>query len=54
MRGGRTIPLKSITDEALINCPNVKKCVVVKRTGNRINWDECRVVWFEDIIKKVS
>ena len=22
--------LKSITDEALIHCPNVKKCIVVK------------------------
>ena len=34
IRGGKTIHLKSITDEALIHCPNVKKCIVVKRTGN--------------------
>jgi len=54
IRGGKTIHLKSITDEALIHCPNVKKCIVVKRTGNRINWDESRDVWYHDMIKGVS
>ena len=28
-------PLKEITDEALTKCPNVKKCIVIKRTGNQ-------------------
>ncbi len=54
IRGGKTIPLKSITDEALLNCPNVKKCVVVKRTGNDINWDSSRDVWYHDITKNAS
>ena len=54
VRGGKKIPLKSITDEALVSCPNVKKCIVVKRTGNRINWDESRDVWYHKIIKKAS
>ena len=30
VRGGKTIPLKYTTDEALLSCPNVKKCIVVK------------------------
>ena len=45
VRGGKIIPLKKITDEALANCPNVKKCIVVKRTGNEVNWVEGRDVW---------
>ena len=54
IRGGKTIPLKSITDEALLSCPNIKKCVVVKRTGNDISWDNSRDVWYHEITKKVS
>ena len=54
LRGGKTIHLKSITDEALIHCPRVKKCIVVKRTGNRVNWDKSRDVWYHEITKKAS
>ena len=54
VRGGKIIPLKKITDEALLQCPNVKKCVVVKRTGNEINWVDDRDVWYDDIILNVS
>ncbi|MDA8608709.1 acetate--CoA ligase [Candidatus Pelagibacter bacterium] len=54
VRGGKTIPLKYTTDEALESCPNVKKCIVVKRTGNYINWDKSRDVWYHDLIKDVS
>ncbi|MDC0520360.1 acetate--CoA ligase [Candidatus Pelagibacter sp.] len=54
VRGGKTIPLKYTTDEALESCPNVKKCIVVKRTGNYINWDQEKDVWYHDLIKDVS
>ena len=36
IRGGKIIPLKDIVDEALIKCRSIKKCIVVKRTGNYI------------------
>jgi acetyl-CoA synthetase len=54
VRGGKIIPLKNTTDEALESCPNVKKCIVVKRTGNFISWNEDRDVWYHDLIKDVS
>ena len=54
VRGGKTIPLKDITDEALLNCPNVKKCIVVKRTGNQVNWVNGRDVWYNEMTKGVS
>ena len=54
IRGGKTIPLKNIVDEALTKCRNIKKCIVVKRTGNSINWMIDRDVWYHDIIKYTS
>ena len=54
VRGGKIIPLKKITDEALENCPNVKKCIVVKRTGNEINWIDGRDIWYDEITKIAS
>ena len=54
VRGGKTIPLKATTDEALASCPNIKKCIVVKRTGNYVYWNSDRDIWYHDLIKDVS
>ncbi len=54
VRGGKIIPLKKIADEALSQCPNVKKCIVVKRTGNQVSWDNDRDVSYEELMQKVS
>ena len=54
IRGGKIIPLKKITDEALTQCPNVKKCIVVKRTGNEVNWVNDRDVFYDEITKMAS
>jgi len=51
VRGGKIIPLKKITDEALVQCPNVKKCIVVKRTGNEVNWVDGRDIAYDEITR---
>ena len=53
VRGGKIIPLKKIADEALDQCPGVKKCVVVERTGNQVNWNSERDVSYKELISTV-
>ena len=54
IRGGKTIPLKLTTDRALESCPDVKKCLVVKRTNKEIELKKDRDIFYEDIIKEVD
>ena len=54
IRGGKIIPLKENTDAALKLCSSIKKCIVVKRTGNDINWVEGRDVWYHEAMSNVD
>ena len=54
VRGGKKIPLKNITDIALESCPDVKKCLVIKRTGGDINLVEGRDVFYNDLVNSVE
>jgi len=54
VRGGKIIELKKIADEALEQCPNVKKCVVVKHTGGQVNWHNGRDISYEKLISSAS
>jgi acetyl-CoA synthetase len=54
VRGGQLIPLKKNTDEALKNCLNVKKVIVVKRTGNTIPWHKNRDLWYHELLEQVN
>jgi len=54
IRGGRPIPLKKNTDEALARCKGDEKVLVVRRTGNAVPWTGGRDVWLHEELVKVS
>ena len=53
-RGGRIVPLKKNVDQALIECPNVKRVLVVKRTDVLPSWEEGRDIWYHEAIERES
>lgn len=53
-RGNKTIDLKSIVDEALINCSTVKSVLVVKRTQTKITMKEGRDFWLQPLLDKAT
>lgn len=53
-RGNKEIPLKSVIDDALVQCPFVQKVIVLTRTRTPISMIKGRDVWWEDEIKKVE
>ena len=54
LRGSRKIPLKANTDEAVKQCPEVEKVLVVQRTGGQIAWDAKRDRWYHEEMAKAS
>jgi acetyl-CoA synthetase len=53
-RGNKTVPLKSIVDEALLSCPSITKSIVLKRTGDAVAMLEGRDVWLHDELTYVN
>lgn len=53
-RGNKEIPLKSVIDDALVQCRFVKRVVVLTRTRIPVSMIKGRDVWWEDEIKKVE
>lgn len=53
-RGNKEIPLKSVIDDALVQCPFVKRVIVLTRTRTAVSMIKGRDVWWEDEIKIVE
>jgi acetyl-CoA synthetase len=53
-RRGAPAGLKPAVDEALAKCPDVRNVLVVKRTGQDIDWTEGRDLWWDDVVGKQS
>ena len=53
-RRGAPAALKPAVDEALLKGPDVRSVLVVKRTGQDIEWTDGRDVWWSDVVDKQS
>ncbi len=53
-RGAKTIPLKPIVDEALVQCPSIERCIVLTRAQNAISMLKGRDVWWEEEVAMIE
>ena len=53
-RGSKVIDLKGIVDVALKKCPSIKKSIVLKRTGGKVEMTAGRDVWLHEELDKVD
>ena len=48
IRGGRKVPLKTNADEALLECPSVRKAIVVRRSSGDVDMEPGRDYWWHE------
>ncbi|MGI4728951.1 MAG: acetate--CoA ligase [Janthinobacterium lividum] len=53
-RGNKETPMKSVIDDALVQCRSVKKVIVLTRSRTPVSMLKGRDVWWEDEIRKVE
>jgi acetyl-CoA synthetase len=53
-RGGKTLPIKANVDQAAESCPQLKKVIVIKNTGNPVDWHEQRDIWYHEAMAGAS
>jgi acetyl-CoA synthetase len=53
-RRGAPSALKPAVDEALLKCPDVRSVLVVRRTGQDVEWQDGRDVWWHELVDSQS
>jgi len=53
LRGGKTVPLKRNTDEAIVKCGHEVGTIVVRRTGSDVPMKSGRDAWYHELAAKV-
>ncbi|MDP6600014.1 MAG: acetate--CoA ligase [Candidatus Woesearchaeota archaeon] len=53
-RNGKIIPLKQNSDNAIEDCPSIKKVIVVKRCKNKIAMKKGRDLWWHEEMSKTT
>ena len=55
MRGARSdIPMKANADTAVAECPSIEKVIVVKRTGDTVDFDDACDVWWHEAMANAT
>ena len=53
-RGAKEMPVKAVVDEALEQCPSVRRVIVTQRVGWNVRMQEGRDVWAHDELSHVN
>src|SRR5512136_135386 len=53
-RRGKTVAIKDNADRALPNCPTIEKVIVVKRTGQPVQMNPARDVWYNEALAQAG
>jgi len=53
-RRGKPLALKAVVDEAVTQTPSVEKVLVVRRTGQEVNWHTDRDLWWHETVEVAS
>ncbi|MEV8514411.1 acetate--CoA ligase [Dactylosporangium sp. NPDC051484] len=53
-RRGKPSGLKSIVDEAVPRTPSIEKVLVVRRTGQDVEWNAERDLWWHEVVETAS
>ncbi len=54
IRGGKQIPLKENADKAAKSAACLKKMIVIKKTEEKISWNEGKDFWYHELMKDIS
>ena len=53
-RRGTQVDLKANVDEALKKAPSVEKCLIVRRTGAKVDFKKGRDIWWDELVPSQS
>ncbi len=53
-RRGNPSPLKPTVDASVARCPSVEHVLVVRRTGQQVDWDDSHDLWWHETVEQAS